>query len=242
VYVVWEDINSKNGDSNILFRSSNDSGENFAQGELLRGGKSFSVFPQIATTEKGNVYVVWEDINSKNGDSNILFRSSNDSGENFADSKHLRTGKVLSYSPQIAATENGNVYLVWIDKNSTIGDSKIVFRSSINNGENFDGRIYLNQYPGEVSKSFSPQIAATEKGKVYVVWTEDHVKFKEISYDDDLFGETISLSNKTSSSSPQIATTEDGNVYVTWIDKNSTGGEESLLFKRMSEFFFDRNS
>ncbi len=245
VYIVWVDIDNTTGDSNIVFRSSNDSGENFAERKQIRGGKDLSLSPQIAATENGNVYIVWVDFDGTTGDSNILFRSSNDSGENFAQRKHLRTGKVLSFSPQIAATEKGNVYLVWLDKDSTTGDSNIIFISSINNGENFESRVHLNKDPSKLSKSFSPQIAATENGNVYMVWIEDHVQFKEILDKGNLFGETISLnkiSNMTSSSSPQIAATENGNVYVVWVNKNNTSINETLLYKRISQFFFDRNS
>ena len=239
VYAMWIDKNSTTGDSIIAFRSSNDSGENFAQRKVITG-KVLSFDPQIAATEKGNVYVVWDDINSETGDSNIAFRSSNDSGENFAQRKVIRTGKVLSFSPQIAATEKGNVYVVWVDKNSTTGDSNIAFRSSSNNGGSFDSRVHLNRDSNELTKSFSPQIAATEKGNVYVVWIEDSVQFKEILDKGNLFGQPISLSNKTSSLSPHIAVTENGNVYVVWVDNNRIG--ESLLFKRISEFMFNRNS
>jgi hypothetical protein len=40
-----------------------------------------------------------------------------------------RTDKIsTASSPQIAATENGNVYLVWVDKNSTNADKILYFK------------------------------------------------------------------------------------------------------------------
>jgi hypothetical protein len=240
VYVVWVDINTKNGDSNIVFSSSNDEGKNFAHAELLRGGKDLSLFPRMATTEKGNVYVVWEDINSKNGDSNILFRASNNSGENFADRKFLRGGKLLSTSPQVVATEKGDVNAIWIDHNSTTGSNDLVLRKSTNYGQDFGNRVYPNPHGDELSKSFSPQIAATENGNVYAVWIESNVKFNEIFDRDEQSGETVSIGNKTSST--QISAADNGNVYVIWTSGNSTNTDGALHFKRISEYYFDRNS
>ena len=169
VYVVWVDKNSSSGDSNILFRSSSDAGKTFDRKKEIRGTNILSFSPQIAATEKGNVYVVWVDKNSSSGDSNIEFKSSSDAGKTFDRKKEIRGTNILSFSPQIAATEKGNVYVVWVDKNSSSGDSNIVFRSSSDAGKTFDRKKEIR---GTNILSFSPQIAATEKGNVYVVWVD----------------------------------------------------------------------
>src|SRR5437867_4520587 len=140
VYVVWVDIDNKTGSNNIEFISSNDSGKTFGPQKELRGGQSASFFPQLTATEKGDVYVVWVDIDNKTGGSNIEFISSNDSGKTFGPQKELRTGMSISYFPQLAATEKGDVYVVWVDKNNKTGDTDVIFRSSNDSGMNFDDR------------------------------------------------------------------------------------------------------
>jgi hypothetical protein len=242
VYVVWVDEKKTTGDSNIEFIRSNDTGKGFSNRIILRAGDPLSYSPQIAATEKGDVYVVWVDKNEKTGDTDITFRSSNDSGRNFDDRKKLRSNTLLSSSPQITATEKGDVYVVWVDKNSTIGDSDITFRSSNDNGKDFERAINLNKGEKKLYNDSSPQIVTTAKDRVNVVWVNNHVEFKEIFVQDSLVGKTVLLSNTTAwSSSPQITATERGDVYVIWVDKNSTT-KASLQIKRISEYFFDRNS
>ena len=244
VYVVWVDKNNKTGDTDVIFRSSNDSGMNFDDRKKLTGTKPISFSPQLAATEKGDVYVVWVDKNNKTGDTDITFRSSNDSGLSFDDRKKLRRSEsLLSFSPQLAATEKGDVYVVWVDKNTTTGDSDITFRRSSNSGNVFERVINLNKGENKLSNSSLPQVATTQKDSVYVVWLDNQIKFKEILVKDALVGNTISLSNKTTSSlSPQLTVIKNGNIFVIWGDKNNNTIDNSLHFKRISGDYFDRNS
>src|SRR6185369_12355374 len=184
VYVVWVDKNNATGDSNIVFRGSNDYGKSFDSSVCLNRNvapnqTSVASYPQIDATEKGGVYVVWVDKNNATGDSNIVFRGSNDSGKSFDSSVLLNRNaspnqtSVASY-PQIVATEKGGVYVVWVDKNNATGDSNIVFRSSNDSGKSFDSSVRLNRNvaPNQTSVASYPQIDATEKGGVYVVWVD----------------------------------------------------------------------
>ena len=155
VYVVWVDKNSTSGDSNIVFVNSNDSGKTFSLRKEIMDNDLLSFSPQIAATEKGDVYVVWVDKNSTSGDSNIVFVNSNDSGKTFSLRKEIMDNDLLSFSPQIAATEKGDVYVVWVDKNSTSGDSNIVFVNSNDSGKTFSLR---KEIMDNNLLSFSPQI------------------------------------------------------------------------------------
>jgi len=205
----------------------------------LRGNDQLlSSSPQIAATEKGDVYVAWIDKNSTSGDSDIVFSRSNDSGKTFARLFELRgNDQLLSSSPQIAATEKGDVYVAWIDKNSTSGDSDIVFRTSIDKGVKF-GPIMKVIKDTKGQLPFSPKIAATEEGNLYVVWSENSVQFKEFIDNGNVFGGTIFLNKEPSLAPLQIAATQTGNFYVVWIDsKESASGSTLLYFKRISEFF-----
>jgi hypothetical protein len=245
VYVVWVDKNNATGDSNVIFRSSNDNGKDFNHSVYLSRNPnqtSITSSPQIAATEKGSVYVVWVDEKKTTGDSNIEFIRSNDTGKGFSNRIILRDGDLLSYSPQIAETEKGDVYVVWVDKNEKTGDSDITFRSSNDRGRDFERAINLNKGEKKLYNDSSPQIVTTAKDRVNVVWVNNHVEFKEILVQDALVGKTILLSNITAwSSFPQLTATEKGDVYVVWVDKNSTTNA-SLQIKRISEYFFDRNS
>ena len=242
VYLTWVELNNSTGDSNIEFINSNNGGQNFTAKKELRGGDTLSFSPQIAATEKGDVYVVWVDKSSKTGDTDITFRSSNDSGKNFDNRERLRRNNLLSSSPQVTATEKGGVYLVWTDKNSTTTKSQISFRSSSDSGKNFERIINLNKDEENLLNSSSPQIVATPNNSAFVVWVDNHIQFREILVNDSVVGVPISLSNKTITSlSPQLAVANNGNVYVFWIDKDGIM-DRSIHFKRINEEYFDRNS
>lgn len=237
VYVVWNDKNSKTGDTEVTFRSSNDSGISFDDRKKITGGKSVSSSPQLTTTEKGDVYLVWVDKNNKTGEGDIEFISSNDSGKTFSHIKELRGGNTVSYSPQIAATEKGDVHVVWVDKGTKTGDIDISFRSSHDAGRAFDDRIKLRS---NNLLSFSPQMVATERGEVFLVWTdinattgESQISYKASHDSGRTFERTINL-NKDANilsnySSPQIATTGNNSVYVAWVDNNQIEFNQILV-------------
>ena len=83
-------------------------------------------------------------------------------GDTISISESNRSSFLLS-SPQLAATEGGNVYMVWVDNNI------LYFKSSQDHGSKFNNSIILDK---NVNLSSSPQLAATEGGNVYVVWVD----------------------------------------------------------------------
>ena len=192
---------------------------------------------QLAATEGGNVYVIWVDNNI------LYFKSSQDHGSNFNSPIILDKNVSLTSSPQLAATEGGNVYVIWVDKknNNTSGggggDTDIAFKWSKDAGKTFSSKKLSR---GLNVSSLSPQLAATEGGNVYVIWSNNIIQFKEILGSNAIFGETISINNNTDSGYPHLAVTEDGNVYVVWIaNKNNISAEKIIYFKRISNFLFD---
>ena len=97
------------------------------------------------------------------GDTDIAFKWSKDAGKTFSSKKLSRGLGTSSLSPQLAATEGGNVYMVWVDNNI------LYFKSSQDHGSKFNNSIILDK---NVNLSSSPQLAATEGGNVYVVWVD----------------------------------------------------------------------
>jgi hypothetical protein len=240
-----------------VFRGSITSGEKFGRKTLSEDEQGspplLSSSPQLAATESGNVYVVWVDTISTSGDSDIVFRASTDGGEKSIGFETLSTdiegsasSLLLSSSPQLAATENGSVYVAWVDTNRTSGDSDIITKHSlISNGLGFSESIPQNREwyrADKISITTSPQLAATENGSMFLVWVESRLQFKEIFNNGEVHGHIVSIGRGTTLPSPQLTAIENGNVYVVWLDKNSTNEDKTLYFKRLSQFFFERNS
>jgi hypothetical protein len=211
-----------------------------------------STTPQLAATLEGNVYVAWAEANDeKDRNTTVQFTVSADNGVTFMYPRVLSNDKSSASLPQIAATENGRVYLVWVDTNSTSGDSDIVFRASADGGKSFGRTKTLSRdIEGSASSlllSSSPQIAATENGRVYLTWVDTN----STSGDSDIVfrGSTTSGENFSRrvlsrdiqssppllSSSPQIAATENGRVYIVRVDTNSTSGDSDVVLRASTD-------
>jgi hypothetical protein len=89
-----------------------------------------------------NVYVVWfNDQNTPNNNSEVLFRSSADSGVTFADKINLsNTTSADSINAEIAADGN-NVIITWWERNAT--SEEPVLRASTDNGATFGPMLTL---------------------------------------------------------------------------------------------------
>ena len=166
VYVIWRD-NVAPESFDILFKRSTDNGATFSDTPInLSNNPGSSDSPQIAVSGN-NVYVVWADGATGNGD--IYFRRSTDDGATFfGDSgTNLSHNIGASSEPKIAATISGssnsssinNVYVVWADKTTTTGNADIYFRKSTDGGVTFSAAtINLSDNTGS---SYSPQITTT---------------------------------------------------------------------------------
>ncbi len=165
VYLVWTD--KKNGtagnDTDIVFGWSSDAGKSFERKKLSTNPNVSSLSPQIAATDNGNVYLVWTDKkNSTAGnDTDIVFRWSSDAGKSFERKKLSTNPNVSSLSPQIAATDNGNVYLVWIENGFN-------FKEIVSYG-NIMGQTLILSNSSEVME---PKIAVSDDGNVYLGWMD----------------------------------------------------------------------
>src|SRR5215475_8938511 len=86
----------------------------------------------VVETSGNNVYVVWQDKSTGNGD--VYFKRSIDGGNNFGSTKNLSNNPGESFNPTLAKS-GSNVYVAWSDK--TTGTSDIYLKRSIDGGANF---------------------------------------------------------------------------------------------------------
>jgi hypothetical protein len=244
VYVVWSDNSTGNGD--IYFRRSLDNGASFETSKNLSNNPGNSSDPHILV-DQGNVYVVWIDETTGNGDIYMKTSSIHEANAiNFSRTKNLSKNNGSSVSPQIATAGNGNgnnVYVVWSD-NST-GNGDIYFRRSLDNGDNFEGIDNLDQ---NMTTSSNPAIETSEEANVYVVWLGISSKmtteiFLRASGDGGFsFDKLISLTKDSLRPSDTHLVSSQNGLYMVWIEEDRASTENSKVnFKRISEDFFDRN-
>ena len=212
IFVLWTDNTTGNGD--IYFKRSVDDGTSFGNIENLSNSTGNSTDAQIAVNEN-NVYVVWTDNTTGNGD--IYFKRSVDNGTSFGNIENLSNDIGSSYEPQIVISGN-NVYVVWTD--NTTGNGDIYFKRSVDDGTSFGSTQNMGAYPG---KSRSAQIAAYQ-GNVYVIWSDDTTGSGDIYFKASLDngtkfgGRKVLAKNNGSSLEPQLAVSPNNIIYAAWQD------------------------
>jgi hypothetical protein len=150
---------------------------------------------------RDNVYVVWEDGSTGNGD--IYFKASLDNGTKFAGQKSLARNNGSSYNPQLAVSPNNIIYVMWQDdtqydrSQNTTSVTKVVavlYRVSLDSGRNFMTRNAIGGDIGDTADFAQIAAAYNEASSgmsndAYVVWT-DILKYRQ-TFSYELFYQTI---------------------------------------------------
>jgi hypothetical protein len=175
VHVTWED--NTTGNIEIFYSRSTDGGETFNDGSPVGTPTNLSNTPEASfdhqlVAEGPNVYVVWVDCTTDNGD--IYFRESNNNGESFSDINNLSADNRFfdtSRDPDMAA-QGSLVSVVWtVYGGAASGIGEILFRESTNNGNSFGVFVLVSNTPETDSKE--PQVDYTpEDAERYVAWLD----------------------------------------------------------------------
>ncbi len=160
VYVVWQDsVSGRNYD--IFMIKSVDGGISFGPPLNLSNNPGFSEHPQLSASG-GNVYAVWAD--NSQGNREVLFSRSTDSGVNFEGSHNLSSNTSDSYNQEMAVFDN-NVYVVWVERDGQ-DNTRVLFRSSTDGGSTFKE---IKGVGSQASIGSFPKVAAYGDD-VYVAW------------------------------------------------------------------------
>jgi hypothetical protein len=174
---------------------------------------------QIAV-QQNNVYVVWSDATTGNGD--IYFKRSVDNGTSFGATENLSINSTaLSSSPQISAV-GSNVYLAWTEPMK--GNNEVLFRYSNDSGVSFRGKREIsNTLSVNGDYALFPSLSAVGSN-VYVVWQDKvsgnyEILLRESNDGGSKFSgiKNLSRNNTGDSISPRIVSSGN-NVYVVWTD------------------------
>jgi hypothetical protein len=171
VHVTWQDTP---GNGDIFYTRSTNGGETVETSRNLSNTPGRSDDHQLLT-EGSNVYVVWVDYTTGNGD--IYFRKSNNNGDGtFSSTINLSRGSGLSFlasrDPDMAA-QGTKVSVIWAayPDRAARGAGEIIFRESLNSGGTFGKHIVVSKTPFADSKE--PQIDYTpEDGERYAAWND----------------------------------------------------------------------
>ena len=227
IHVVWE-ARTPDASANDIFLKRD--GADFDPSIInLSGTPASSRHPAMAVSGS-NVYVVWEDESSGNGD--IFYKRSTNGGATFGDPINLSVNYGESEVPAIAVSGN-NVYVVWSD--DTPGNNEILYKRSTDGGNSFvEPTENLSNNDGS---SELPAIAAIGNS-VHVIW-QDWIPqvtnldiYHRRSVDGGVtFTSEVNLSDSTGGSRFASIALSGNTVHVAWDDDSFTTGTD-IAYRR----------
>ena len=211
VYVVW--VDATNGNDEILFRASRDAAATFDDTMNLSNNIGNSESPTVMAVGS-NVYVTWHD--DSDGNFDVLFRASYDTGKTFTPTINLSNSSGNSGFAVLTAA-GSNVYVAWID--DTLGRQDVFFRVSKDGGITFEPAINLSN--SKVKSTFPTMDA--DGPLVCVGWIDESmemVMFTSCSMEGSEFREPVRISSGKVLKSNTIHVEGIG-VYATWVDTST---------------------
>ncbi|MGD1834444.1 MAG: sialidase family protein [Nitrososphaeraceae archaeon] len=232
-------------------KTNNNSELVFSNVTNITNNQKNSVYAQIATNHKNDVYIIWqESVTEKPSEKNydIFFIKSEDNGTTFSKPLNLSNNSGFSEHPQIALSKNG-IFVVWGD-NTDSKNTDVMFTKSEDNGTTFSKPLNLSN---NSQYSNNQEISAFNEN-VYVVWQDtdpnnnqnSSIFFKRSIDSGNTFNDiAIELANNTNNAYPKVNSYEDF-VYVVWNSENNVvwNSENNTLSKNNnnSGLFFIKSS
>jgi len=166
VYLTWIDGREENDD--IYFARSTDAGATFT-GPNVRlnddAGVARQVFPAVAASPTGTVYVVWED--DRMGDGDIYLARSPDGGVTWAANVRMNgdTENARQEGAMVAIDAGGAAYVAWLDTRDN--GTRIYLRVSSDGGLTWAPETWMNSADTDIS---DPTMTAGAADSVALGW------------------------------------------------------------------------
>lgn len=226
VHVVYDDF--RDADWEIYYRRSTDAGGFWVTNTRLTNSTGPSNYASVAVSGS-TVHVVWED--SRDGNSEIYYKRSADTGLNWGTDTRLTLNSVISSKPSIAVSES-DVHVVWFDyRDSTGGPGEIYYKRSTNGGLDWDPDVRLTHttYP-----SLYPS-AAVSGDTIHLVWFEFNemleIFYKRSTDGGSVWEQDVRLTTDSALSyNPSVAASGPA-VHVVFWDRRDAGNYE-IYYKR----------
>ncbi len=179
---------------------------------LVSGDGTGDSLPLVVVDSRMNVHVAWAEA----GD--IMFQSKS-AGEWSDVEKVSISSTIRSIDPSMAIDGEGNVHLAWVERSHEEATREIVQRSMI------DGEWGQINVLSHDKNDFSglPSIAASEDGRVHVVWADGYNPNTKILYRSGTGNSWGSIEEVRSDGNghpswPSIAAGPGRSVHVAWYD------------------------
>jgi hypothetical protein len=199
-----------------------------------RIGEHNSVIPLVTSSEDGkDIYVFWEDDLTSTGASDIFFRRSIDFGKTFEGTINLSNTLGISRLAQ-TITLGSDIYLVWSDTNTTIGQFDVFFKKIGDHGKQLGKTINLSNSNG----TSAPVDIGLDYNlrKIYVVWTEktdnqSDILLAKSTDSGNTFEEPIKITTKNSSNPSLIQISYNNDSGLAWTEYSKENAD--IYFARI---------
>ena len=173
IYVVYISLKPRD----IFFTRSLDGGVTWSKPINLSINPGDSVWPTIAITPQGIIYVAWGD--DTEGQYDVFLRYSTDTGNTWSPTRNI-TAQVKGQDrlPSIAVDTNGTLYAAWAHKgrHSEAGvvtiEREVFLQYSQDGGATWSAPYSVSRVPS-LSDIMRPELAIDPVGNLYVIWEEE---------------------------------------------------------------------
>ncbi len=170
VHVVW--IDHRNGNKQIYYMRSIDSGDNWSDAVRLINTTYDSEDPQLKCTGT-NIHLIWTDV--RDGNAEIYYKKSSNSGINWGNDERLTNNSFNSIEPSLGINLS-DIHIVWKDYRD--GNAEIYYKSSQNSGQNWSSDIRLTS---NSALSGLPEISVSG-ANIHIVWFDAREIYYKIFY------------------------------------------------------------
>jgi len=173
IYVAWGNAPGTSNDFEMYFNYSPDRGVNWQSQDIKITSPGADVITSygfdIDCDEDGNVYLVWIDWRGPRYD--VYFDSSKNHGATWRSTDiRLDVGDIIDSSsnkPSISCSQDGKVYVSWLE-----GPETIYLNYSENRGDAWNGAVKLEAEGGSELWYAYPSLDANSTGSAYVAWQD----------------------------------------------------------------------
>lgn len=236
VYIIWEDRRS--GGKRIYLDRSIDHGDTWLANDIrIDSSPSLSIAenPKVFSTENGYIYAVWQEDRTAAGKPDIYFNYSTNYGYTWQYQDVMigdGPGVNSSAKPKITANDNGSIFVVWTEDNSSISSTYIT--SSDDFGATWSSVDQVDLFFGASTR---PQdISCGREGRVFVVFgdnsknayfgigvIQDNAGISWQDYSGDRYCQVNASGSLLTRALEDMRISNDnsGKVYITWSGRPS---------------------
>ncbi len=166
IHIVWQSKASGTNSSNIFYTCSTNGGTTWSKAENVSNTPKRAMQPAIAVDDSGLANVCWLDSRSGEQRPDVFYIRR--LGGSWTTPLNISDSPRLSAHPGLACGPKGKVYIIWVD-HSRKEKSPDIWCAVGNKKERFAKPINISDSPGVSSQ---PAIAADDRGRVVVVWSD----------------------------------------------------------------------